>query len=131
VAALVTDLGLANITAAWVAYTSRIRYLQWGTGSGQTNSSTDLANKAGTSEQRQVGVTTQQTDATANDTFQIIGTITSLGTKAITEVGAFDDPGAGSPPSGGNMGFYADFGVVTLAQDDAIEFHILVTFDQA
>jgi hypothetical protein len=130
-ASLVTNNGLANITAAWHNYTSRVKYLQWGTGTGQTASSNALANTAGTTEARTDGTSSQQTTNTTNDTYRVTGTITAAGSRAITEVGVFDAAGTGSPPSGGNMGVYGDFSVINLSTNDSITFTVNVVLDQA
>lgn len=129
-ASLVTNNGLENATAAWHAYSSRAKYLQWGTGSGKV--ATDNAvTTTSTTEARTDGTTSQQTTNTTNDTYQVQGTITAEGTRAITEVGVFDAAGTGSPPSGGNMGIYGDFSVINLASGDSITFTVKVTLDQA
>lgn len=130
-ASLVTNTGLANITAAWHAYASRSRYLQWGVGTGQTAASTAVASTTGTTEARTAGTSSQVTTTTTNDTYQVTGTITALGTLAITEVGVFDAAGSGSPPTGGNMDIYGDFAAINLATDDSITFTVQVTLDQA
>lgn len=130
-ASQVQDTGLANVTAALNAYTSRARYLQWGVGSGQAVTATSLNDTTGTTEARVAGTTSQQTTTTTNDTYQVTGTITAAGTRAITEVGVFDAAGSGSPPTGGNIGFYSDFPVINLASGDSITFTISVQFDQS
>jgi hypothetical protein len=118
----VTNLGFANNTAAWVAYTSRPLYLQWGVGSGQTASSTGLNSTSGTTEARVTGTSSQQTTTVTNDTMQVTGTITAAGSRAITELGIWDAAGTGSPPTGGNMDLYGDFSVINLATNDSIAF---------
>lgn len=130
-ASFVTNLGLANAVAAWHAYTTRCKFLQWGTGTGQAVTSTDLASKTGTTEARTDGTSSQVTVTTTGDTFQVTGTITALGTPAITELALFDTVGSGTPPSTGNMGVYADFAAVNLAVGDSITFTVKVTGDQA
>jgi hypothetical protein len=127
-AALVTNAGFANITAAWHAYASRPRYLQWGEGSGQDAADNTIASAGNTTEARTAGTTSQETESVTNDTYQVVGTITAAGARAITEVGVFDAAGSGSPPTGGNMGMYADFAVVNLAENDSIAFTYRVTF---
>lgn len=124
-AALVTNNGLANITAAWHNYASRVRYLQWGEGSGQGASDNDIASVGNTTESRTEGTTSQQTENTTNDTYQVVGTITAAGNRAITEVGVFD------AATNGNMGIYGDFPVINLAASDSITFTVRVTLDQA
>ena len=128
-ASLVVDTGLANITAAWHAYTSRAKYIGWGTGSGQGATDTDLATAA--NEDRTDGTSSQQTTNTTSDTFLVTGTITAGGTRAITEVATFDAAGSGNPPSGGNMAVYGDFSVINLASGDSIAFTIDSVLDQA
>lgn len=124
-ASFVTDAGLANITAAWHAYASRARYLQWGEGSGQDAADNTIANAGNASESRTEGTTSQQTTNTTNDTYQVQGTITAAGNRAITEVGVFD------AATDGNMGVYGDFSVINLAASDSISFTVKVVLDQA
>lgn len=125
--ARVQNNGLANLTAAWVAYTSLPKYLQWGTGSGAT-ASANVVTTTGTTEARTTGTATQTTTSVTNDTYQVTGTITAAGTRAITEVGVFDAAGSGSPPVGGNMDIYGDFSVINLSSGDAIAFTVKVQF---
>lgn len=130
-ASFVTNLGLANVVAAWHAYTSRAKYLQWGVGSGQGVTSTDLASKTTTTEARTDGTSSQQTTTTTGDTYQVVGSIAAAGARVITEVGVFDAAGTGSPPAGGNMGIYGDFSAINLASGDSITFTVQVVLDQA
>lgn len=125
--ARIQNNGLANLTAAWAAYTSLPKYLQWGTGSGAT-ASANVVTTTSTTESRTTGTASQVTVSVTNDTYQVTGTITAAGTRAITEVGVFDAAGSGSPPSGGNMDIYGDFSAINLAVNDAIAFTIKVTF---
>jgi hypothetical protein len=118
VVALVTNAGLANVMAAWNAYSSRPLYLQYGTGSGQAADATDLAAPVQT---REGGTTSQETVNVAGDTFRVTGTITATAVATITEVGAFD------AASAGNMDIYGDFTAIDLATGDAIVFAINVT----
>ena len=126
-ASIFTNTGRAAAAAALVA-ANTTKYLQWGVGSGQTASSTALANTTGTTESRVTGTMSSVTVTTTNDTAQIVGTITAAGSRAITEVGVFDAAGSGSPPTGGNMNLYGDFSVINLASGDSISFTIKLTF---
>lgn len=125
--ARIQNNGLANLTAGWVAYVSRPLYLQWGTGSGAA-ASANVVTTTSTTEARTLGTSTQQTTTATNDTYQVAGTITAAGSRAITEVGVFDAAGSGSPPTGGNMGIYGDFSVINLASGDSIAFTVRVAF---
>jgi hypothetical protein len=126
-ASLVTNAGFANFTAALVA-ANAVRYLQWGTGSGQAATDNAVDNTTGTTEARTAGTLSQQTTSVANDTLQCVGTITAAGARAITEVGVHDGAGSGSPPTGGNMDIYGDFAVINLASADSITFTVKVQF---
>ena len=121
--ARVQNKGLANITAAWHASATRCRHLQWGTGSAAA-ASANAVTTTSTTEARTAGTTAQATTTQTDDTLRLTGTITAAGVRAITEIGAFDDAGSGSPPTGGNMGLYADFAVINLASGDSIAFTI-------
>lgn len=125
--ARVQNNGLANITAAWVAYTSLAKYLQWGTGSAAA-ASANVVTTTTTTEARTTGTATQVTTTQTNDTYQVTGTIVAAGARAITEVGVFDAAGSSSPPTGGNMDIYGDFSVINLANGDSIAFTVKVAF---
>lgn len=120
----VQNNGLANITTAWHGYASRPKWLQWGTGSGAA-ATANVVTTTGTTESRTDGTTSQQTTSVTNDTYRVTGTITAAGTRAITEVGVFDAAGSGSPPTGGNMGMYADFSTINLSSGNTLT----ITFD--
>lgn len=122
--ARVQNNGLARITAALIALAW---YLQWGTGSAAA-ASANAVTTTSTTEGRSSATATQQTTTVTNDCLQLAATITAAGARAITEVGAFDAAGSGSPPTGGNMDVYADFSVVNLGNGDSIAFTIKVTF---
>lgn len=125
--ARVQDAGLANITAALLAYASLPKYLQWGTGNSAAKTA-NVVTTTSTTEARTTGTASQQTGSVTNDKYRVTGTITAAGTRAITEVGVFDAAGSGSPPTGGNMCIYGDFSVINLASGDAIAFTIDTTF---
>lgn len=120
----VQDNGMARITAALIALSW---WLQWGTGSGAGRSA-NVVTTTTTTEARSAATATQQLTTVANDTMRLTATITALGARAITEVGAFDAVGSGSPPTGGNMDLYADFAVINLATTDSIAFTINLQF---
>lgn len=112
--------GLARITSALAALSW---WLQWGTSSGAA-ASANVVTTTSTTESRAAATTSQQTTSVSNDTLRLVATITAAGTRAITEVGAFDAVGTGSPPTGGNMNIYVDFSVINLLSGDSIQFTI-------
>ena len=102
-------------------------WLQWGTGSGAT-SAANVVTTTGTTEARVSATPAVVTVTSTGDTLQLTGTIVAAGSRAITEVGAFDAVGSGSPPTGGNMDIYASFAVINLNSGDSIAFTIKVTY---
>lgn len=122
--ARVQNNGLARITALLAAASW---WLQWGTGSGAA-ASANAVTTTSTTEARVAATPSQQTGAVTNDKLRLTATITAAGARAITEVGAFDAAGSGSPPTGGNMDKYADFAVINLSAGDSIAFTIDTTF---
>lgn len=125
--ARIQNKGLDNLTAAWGAYASVPKYLQWGTGTAAA-ASANAVTTTSTTEARTSGTTSQVTSSVTNDTYQVTGTITALGTRAITELGIFDAAGSGNPASGGNMDIYYDFSTINLSIGDSIAFTAKVTF---
>jgi len=122
--ARVQNAGLDRITSALVALNW---WLQWGTGSGAA-ATANVVTTTTTTEARVATTDAQGTTTVTNDKFVMTATITAAGTRAITEVGAFDAVGSGSPPTGGNMDVYGDFSAINLASGDSIAFTINVTF---
>ncbi len=123
-ASRVQNAGLARITSLLAAAAF---HLQWGTGSGAA-ATANVVTTTTTTEARVSATASQQTTTVTNDTLRLTGTITAAGSRAITEVGAFDAAGSGSPPTGGNMNLYGDFSTVNLATGDSIAFTINTVF---
>lgn len=122
--ARVQNKGLERITSLLIAASW---YLQWGTGSGAA-ASANVVTTTSTTEARTSAVAAQGTTTVTNDKMVLTGTIVAAGTRAITEVGAFDAAGSGSPPTGGNMDIYGDFSTINLSVGDSIAFTINTTF---
>lgn len=122
--ARVQNAGLARITSLLAAASW---YLQWGTGSAAA-ATANAVTTTSTTEARVAAAASQQTGSVANDKLRLTGTITAAAARAITELGAFDAAGAGSPPTGGNMDIYGDFAVVNLGTGDSIAFTVDTTF---
>lgn len=120
------NAGLARITSLLAAATF---WLQWGTGTGAA-ATANVVTTTSTTEARSSATLSQQTTTVTNDTLRLTGTITELsaGPIAITEVGAFDAVGSGSPPTGGNMDFYGSFAAVNVSLGDSIAFTMNVKF---
>jgi hypothetical protein len=120
-ASLVTNTGLAEFVSALVA-DDVVKYIGWGTGSGQGVTATDLATAA--AEGRTSGTVSAQTTTTTGDTYRVAGSITAGGARAITEVGVFD------AATGAVLRIYGDFSVINLASGDSITFTIDTVLDQ-
>jgi hypothetical protein len=112
-ATYLTQDGEEWITDKW----DLVYYISWGTGSGGTKASHDLAVAA--TEARTVAVNTQPTA----DKLQCVATIACAAlAKTISEAGLFTTAGAGSPPTGGVLLMYGDFTGKALDVGDRIEF---------
>ena len=122
--ARVQNNGLARITSLLAAASW---WLQFGTGSGAA-ATANVVTTTSTTEARSSATPTQTTKTVTNDQLTLTATLTAAGTRAITEVGAFDAAGTGSPPTGGSMDVYGDFTVINLASGDAITFTVNVAF---
>lgn len=118
------NAGLARMTAALITLSW---WLQWGTGTGAAASANAVTTTT-TTEARASATPTQVTVTNTNDTLQLTATITAAGTRAITEVGAFDAAGTGSPPTGGNMDIYVSFAAINLSSGDSIAFTMKTTY---
>ncbi len=103
-AATITNQGLAIITGRLMPSSSQASptYLQIGTGgTAEAITQTSLANPS--PEARVSATPAQSTTAVTNDSFQVVGEITSTGTQSVTEIGWFDAAGSGTPATGGAM----------------------------
>jgi len=69
-----------------------------------------------------------QRDALRGYDDELVGTLTSGGTLAITEVGVFDAAGSGGPPTGANLFLRGDFTAINLVSGDSIAFTVKVQF---
>lgn len=122
--ARVQNNGLARITSTLAGINW---WLQWGTGSGAA-ASANAVTTTSTTEARASATASQATTTVSNDALSLVATITAAGSRTITEVGAFDAAGSGSPPTGGNMDIYGDFSAINLTTNDSIQFTIKTTF---
>ena len=96
------------------------KYIGWGTGAGTTAiTDTTLFTETGS---RVTGTTTQQTTTTTNDTYQVIGTATAVGTVTITNAGLFD------ANTSGNLFVKGDFTGIGLTSGDSIQFTFKTQF---
>lgn len=96
-------------------------YVAWGTGAG-TAAITDTTLFTEAAETRVAGTSTQQTTTVTNDTYRVVGTITSLSGQTITNAGLFDASTAG------NLFVKGDFTGVALLTGEAIQFTINTAF---
>lgn len=115
----------ADIGKAWVvdkmddSQSSTMNRIGWGTGAG-TAAATDTTLFSEDNDGRATATLSQQTVTVTGDTYQAVGTITSTGTKTITNAGLFDAATEGT----GNMLVKGDFTGIPLLANDSIEFTI-------
>lgn len=82
---VVTAKGREIIVNSMKGTATEPKVLGWGTGS-QTAATTDVGPFIESAESRVTGTSTVQTTTTTNDTYQVVGTITSSSTQTIAEV---------------------------------------------
>lgn len=115
----------ADVGKAWVvdkmddSQASTMNRIGWGTGAG-TAAASDTTLFTEDNDGRATATLSQQTTTVTGDTYQAIGTITSTGTKTITNAGLFDAATEGT----GNMLVKGDFTGIPLLSGDSIEFTI-------
>jgi hypothetical protein len=84
------------------------------TGAARTAAAADTALSSELAEGRTSGTETNQTSVQTGDVYQVVGTITSSGSRAVDECALFD------AVTVGNMFLSATFPVVNLATGDSI-----------
>lgn len=117
-ATVFTNTGRALLTSALdnTQLTSPT-YIGWGTGS-TTAAATQTALVTPSSEARTNGTKSRVTTTVTNDTYRVVGTVTSTQTQTIAEAALFD------ASSSGNMYVRGDFTGIALANGDSIAFTI-------
>ena len=96
-------------------------FVAWGTGAG-TAAITDTTLFTEGPEARTAGTSTQQLQNVANDTYQVVGTITATAGRTVTNAGLFD------ASTVGNLFVKGDFTGIPLSTSDAIQFTIRLTY---
>lgn len=89
----------------------------WGTGAGTAAAADTTLFTESADEARVAGTSSRVTTAVANDTYQVVGTLTCASAgKTITNAGLFD------AASAGNIAMKGDFAGVALNVGDTIQF---------
>lgn len=110
--AIVVNSGKDIITNRIKGLGTEPNYVAVGTGTtAEAASQTALVTEV---ETRVAGASSRQTTTTANDTYQVVGTVSVTGTRAFTESGLFD------ASTGGNMLCRALFAAINLVSGDSI-----------
>lgn len=114
-ATVITNAGLDIITNRLKGAGTEPNYVAWGTGAGTAAvANTTLFTEA--AEARVAGTSTRQLTTVANDTYQVVATMTSESSQTITNAGLFD------ASSGGNLFLKGDFAGVALNLGESIQF---------
>lgn len=99
------------------------QYIAWGTGAGTAAITDTTLFTESTEEARTSGTVSRVTTTVANDTFQVVGTITVVTSgKTITNAGLFD------ASTVGNLFMKGDFTGIVLAIGESISFTCKVVF---
>jgi hypothetical protein len=122
-ATLLVNSGKAVVTNRINGSGTTPLYVAWGTGAGTTAATdTTLFSESSSPASRTTGTATQQTTSVTNDTFQVVGTLTSGTSQTITNAGTFD------AVTVGNLFVKGDFTGIALNNGDSIQFTIKVQF---
>jgi len=123
-----TDSGKTVVTTALVSGVTP--YIHWGTGTNGGATVDDSALETPGNEDRVLGTESLVNGGVADDTYQVVGTLTCDSTaKAITEAGIFTTAGSGGPPkTGGVLFLYSTFSAINVAENDQIEFTFKMRF---
>ena len=122
-ATLLVNTGKAVVTNRLNGSGTTPLYVAWGTGTGTTAATdTTLFTESASPASRTTGTATLQTTSTTNDTFQVVGTLTSGTSQTITNAGTFD------AVTVGNLFVKGDFTGIALNSGDSIQFTIKVQF---
>lgn len=128
--AVATNSSLAITTNRIKGDGTEPRWVHWGTGT-TAPSATDTNLEIPRPESRVQGASSREGTKVPFDTYQVIGTLTTTGTVAITEVANFDSAGAATPPVGGNVFVRGTFNPINLEKDDSIQFTIQTIYEQS
>ena len=122
-ATLLVNTGKAVVTNRINGSGTTPLYVAWGTGAGTTAAAdTTLFTESSSPATRTTGTASQQTTSTTNDTFQVVGILTSGTSQTITNAGTFD------AVSSGNLFVKGDFTGIALNSGDSIQFTVKVQF---
>jgi hypothetical protein len=122
-ATLLVNTGKAVVTNRINGSGTTPLYVAWGTGAGTTAATdTTLFTESSSPASRTTGTASQQTTSTTNDTFQVVGTLTSGVSQTITNAGTFD------AVTSGNLFVKGDFTGIALNNGDSIQFTVKVQF---
>jgi hypothetical protein len=122
---VLTNAGKAVTTNRIIGAGTEPNYVAAGvgaTGAARTASIADTALSSELAEGRVSGTSSRVTTSVSSDTYQVIGTVTATGTRAIDEAGLFD------ASSSGNMYLSATFPVVNLSVNDSIQLTLKVQY---
>ena len=119
-APLLTNAGRAILTNRIIGSGTEPKYVAVGTtNTAESASQTALEAEV---ESRTDGTSSRVTTSVTNDTYQVVGTVTATGSRAIVEAGLFD------ASSSGNMLVRGVFSTVNLASGDSIQMTIKLQF---
>lgn len=119
-ATVFTNVGKAKLTDALnnTQLTSPT-YIGWGTGSTAADAA-DTALQTASAEARTNGTKSRTTTTVTNDTYQVVGTVTSSSSQTISEAGLFDASTSGS------MYVHGVFTGIALGNGDSIAFTVKI-----
>lgn len=120
-ATVLTNAGKDILTNRVSGLGTEPKFVAWGTGAG-TAAIADTTLFTESAEARTSGTSSRVTTTTANDTYQVVGTIVASAGRTITNAGLFD------AVTVGNLFTKGDFAGVALLTGESIQFTWKVQF---
>ena len=114
-----TTAGKGFVTSTLTSSTGK--YVAWGTGT-TTAAVTDTVIETESAEARVAGTQSQQTTTVTNDTYRVVGTLTSASTQTIGNAGVL------SASTSGTLILHSNFTGVPLVSGDSIAFTFNLKF---
>lgn len=123
---VLTNIGKQIVTGAVKQVSSGLGsteplHVAWGSGAG-TAAVGDTTLFVEEAEARPAGTSSLVTTTTTNDTYQVVGTITAIAAKTITNAGLFDVTKAQGGAIAGNLFAKGDFAGISLNSGDSVAF---------
>jgi hypothetical protein len=120
-AAVLTNAGRDILTNRILGSGTEPKFIGWGTGAG-TAAVADTTLFTESAEARATGTSSRVTSLVANDTYQVVGTLTASAPRTITNAGLLD------ASTSGNLFIHFDHSSTVLGTGESIQYTVKIQF---